>query len=144
MTAEDDLFQTRKRRRKSELWASFFLVIIAVLASRGAYEYFGAGLHTRPPMPEGAFSISFKSGLRAVVVDVPDVRPERKYLGAPFDVPTWYEDSWSFCAAPTPDELAEAENQDLDPGMRLEAMCKIDLGDGEQIVRGALLSIPDV
>jgi hypothetical protein len=80
-----------------------WIISAAVIVVVGfiAYDYFRAGFHTRPEMPEGAFSLSYKNGLRAIMVGVPDVRPERKYLGVPFQVQPWYEKSWSFCSAPS-------------------------------------------
>jgi hypothetical protein len=75
------------------------------------------------------------------MVGVPDVRPERKYLGMPFAVPSWYEDAWSFCSAPSPDE--KAKSQDLGPGSRLEAICRIKV-DQQEVLRGAIYSVPDL
>jgi hypothetical protein len=104
-----------------------------------AYDYFKGGFHTRPPMPEGAFSLSYHNGLRAIVVGRPDLRRERKYLGVPVEVPSWYRDVWSFCTAPTAKERAAAPN--MGPGARLEAVCRIDV-DGQQLIRGAIYSVP--
>ena len=117
------------------------IIIAALIVGAGyvAYDYFGGGFHTRPPMPEGAFSLSFKNGLRAILVGVPDERAERKYLGVPVEVPSWYEHAWSFCTAPSADEKAKSEN--LGPGSRLEAICRIK-ADQDEIVRGAIYSVP--
>jgi hypothetical protein len=92
------------------------IVWAGVIAAAGyvAYDYYRAGLHTRPEMPEGAFSLSYKSGLRAIMVGVPDMRSERTYLGLPFEVPSWYADAWSLCTAPSDAEKSQAK--DLGPG----------------------------
>lgn len=120
-----------------------WIIGVAVLVGVGlvGYDYFKGGFHTRPEMPEGAFSLSYKSGLRAIVVGMPDMRPERKYLGIPFKVPSWYEAAWSFCSAPSPDE--KAKSQDLGPGSRLEAICRIKTDDTE-VLMGAIYSVPNL
>lgn len=110
----------------------------------GVYDYRMAGLHTRPDMPPGAFSISYNSGLRAILVDVPDERETRRYFGLPADVPFYIEDAWTFCSPPEGDEIAEAERwlaEADQPGMRVEAICKIDV-DGETVIRGIITTVP--
>lgn len=52
-------------------------VAIIAYSGYGAYDFYRAGLHTRPEMPDGAFSISYKNGLCAILVNVPDERPTR-------------------------------------------------------------------
>lgn len=114
------------------------------LVGWGVYDYRMAGLHTRPDMPPGAFSISYKSGLRAILVDVPDERETRRYLGYPADVPFYIEDAWTFCSPPEGDEVAEAERwlaEGDQPGMRVEAICRIDV-DGETVIRGIITTVP--
>jgi len=64
----------------------------------GAFEYYQAGLHTRPKMPDGAFSISYKNGLRAILVNVPNEQKSRRYFGFPMDVPYYLVDAWSYCS----------------------------------------------
>jgi hypothetical protein len=119
------------------------LVVGAGLFAFVAYDYYRAGFHTRPEMPEGAFSLSYKNGLRAIVVGVPDMRPQRKYLGVPYDVPHWYEHAWSFCSAQKPDEKKALSSQNLGPGSRLEAVCRIKV-DETEILRGAIYSVPNL
>lgn len=55
-------------------------IAIAVLGyvAYGVWDYYRAGYFTRPNMPEGAFSISYKSGLRAILVNV---ETSRKAVG---------------------------------------------------------------
>ena len=117
-------------------------VLLLLLGAYAAYLYFAGGYHTRPELPTGAFSASFKSGLRAIMIDLPDERTTRRYLGVPFDVPFWAEDAWSSCSRPTKQEtsriLAEV---DIGPGSRLEAICKIQ-ADDTTIIRGAVISVP--
>jgi hypothetical protein len=117
-------------------------LVTALLAGAGwvAYDYYRAGLHTLPPIPDGAFWLSYKNGLRAIILDRPDHRPERKYLGVPVEVPGWYRDVWSFCTEPNAKERAAAPI--MGPGARLEAVCRIEVEKGKHIVRGMIFSVP--
>jgi hypothetical protein len=104
-------------------------IIYAVVILGGgylAYDYYRTGLHTRPELPEGAFSLSYPSGFRAIMVGVPNMKHERRYLGVDFEVPRWFQKAWSFCSVPSTAERAKAEN--LGPGSRLEAICRIKGG----------------
>jgi hypothetical protein len=124
------------------MWKQLIIsAAVIVGVAYAANDVYKAGLLTRPEMPEGAFSVSFKNGLRAIVVGVPDVRPERKYLGMPFEVPSWYEGAWSFCSVPSRDE--KTKSQDLGPGSRLEAICRIKV-DQKELLRGAIYSVPNL
>lgn len=111
----------------------------------GVVDYFRAGYHTRPAMPEGAWSLSFKSGLRGIVVDVSE-DDSRRYLGVPMDVPFYLKDSWSWCYPPKDGEIAQAQafiaERDW-PGQRFEAVCKVSVEDTE-VVRGLIISVPRV
>lgn len=124
-----------------------WLFVIAVVAFGGywAYWYFVPGYHTRPAMPEGAFSVSFPSGFRGIVLDLPE-DPTRRYLGTSLEVPSYLKETWSWCRPPTIDERPEVkkfmESRDL-PGARFEAICKITL-DGDVVTRGLLISVPRV
>lgn len=124
-----------------------WLFIIGVLAIGGyaAYEYYAAGYHTRPEVPEGAFSVSYPSGLRGVVLDLPEDKT-RRYLGMPLKVPSYLEKTWSLCRPPLREEAPEVlqfmESRDL-PGARFEAICEIEL-DGDVVTRGVLISVPRV
>ena len=107
-----------------------------------AYDYYRAGLHTRPRMPEGAFSLSFKSGLKAIMVELPDARSTRRYLGYPFEVPFYLEEAWSFCTSPTEEDSAAFKREHPDrPGERLEANCSVEV-DGENVKRGFVVTVP--
>jgi hypothetical protein len=71
-------------------------VVFAVFIAGGsyvAYDTYRAGYFTRPQMPEGAFSLSYKNGLRAILVDVQDDKVTRRYLGFPADVPFYLKDA---------------------------------------------------
>ncbi len=120
------------------------LVAVACFVGYGIYDYFRAGLHTRPEMPQGAFSISFKTGFRAILVDVPNERDTRRYFGYPAEVPFYLEDAWSICSPPTSDEEPEAvafmEAQDF-PGARFEVVCRIQVDD-ETVIRGVITTVP--
>lgn len=124
------------------------LLLIALIGWAGyaAYHYYRGGFHTLPDMPEGAFPLSFTNGLRAVMLDVPDERQTRRYLGLAAEVPFYLEDVWSFCHPPTEELQAEAasfiEERDM-PGERFEALCTIDV-DGEEVTRGIVTSVPDL
>ena len=92
-------------------------------------------------MPDGAWSIVSKSGTRAIVVDIPDERPERKYYLLPTaEIPEWFKDAWSFCKQAT-DEQKELNPPDR--GMRLEGFCSIN-ADGEIIYTAVLHSAPNL
>ncbi len=112
----------------------------------GVYDYYMAGLHTRPEMPPGAFSVSYKNGLRGILVDLPDEKATRRYLGVPMEVPFYLEESWSWCKAPTQEESARAEPFMAErnwPGRRLEAVCKITV-EGQEVIRGLIVTVPRV
>lgn len=120
------------------------LLGVAGFVGWGVYDYRKAGLHTRPEMPRGAFSLSFKNGLRAIVVEVPDERETRRYFGYPADVPFYIADAWAFCSPPDENEVAEADRwlaQGNQPGMSFEAICRTDV-DGENVIRGFITSVP--
>jgi hypothetical protein len=110
----------------------------------GAYDYFRAGLHTRPEMPDGAFSISYANGLRAILTGVPNEEEARRYFGFPQEVPHYLEDAWSICAPPEGDEIAMAskfvEDRNM-PGERFEVVCKVT-ADEDVVVRGVITSVP--
>jgi hypothetical protein len=110
----------------------------------GAYDFYRAGLHTRPEIPEGAFSISYANGLRAIITGVGDEDEARRYFGFPQDVPHYLEDAWSICAPPDGDDVAMAEKflEDRNmPGERFEVVCKI-AADDDVVLRGVITSVP--
>lgn len=121
-------------------------MIIAIVAYGGyaAYDFYRAGLHTRPEMPDGAFSISYKNGLRAILVDVADERPTRRYFGMPLEVPFYLKNAWSFCHPPAGKEVEYAAafiKERALPGERFEAICRIQV-DNETVDRGVITSVP--
>jgi hypothetical protein len=128
------------------------------------YDYRRLGLFSMPDLPQGAYFVSFDNGLRGVVLnaDVPETSAgdgpkflrslsvenrERKYLGLPSDVPSWFADAWSICQAPTEQEkvrITESLPDDLRRSLgnaRFEAVCQIDV-DGEPLMRGLIFSVP--
>lgn len=112
----------------------------------GGYIYYANGYHTRPALPEGAFSFSFKSGFRAIALDIPEERATRRYFGVPADVPDTAQDAWSWCKRPTAEEKEEVLEEilkevDLGPGARLDAICTVT-DDGRKIRRGVIFSAP--
>ena len=126
-------------------WAGRIL-FVAVIAWCGlaAYDYYRKGYHTRPDMPPGAFSISYKNGLRAILVDLPNEQGSRRYFGFPYEVPFFLEEVWSFCTPPSDEEAVQLadviESRDW-PGERVEAVCKIEV-DKEIVVRGYITTVP--
>lgn len=128
-------------------WIIWVVVLSAGgYAAYGAYDFYMAGHHTRPEMPEGAFSLSYKNGLRGIMVGLPDDRSTRRYLGVPIEVPFYLEDAWSWCSAPTKEESTSAAPfmaQRSWPGQKLEAVCKITVED-EEVIRGLILTVPKV
>ena len=117
-------------------------ILLLSFGAFAAYVYFAGGYHTRPVLPAGAFSISFKSGLRAILLDIPDERGTRRYFGVAFDVPFWAEDAWSSCSQPTKQEASRVLSEvDLGEGSRLDAVCTIQ-ADDTTITRGAVFSAP--
>jgi len=122
------------------------IIVTAIVAGAAylAYYEYRAGYFTRPPMPEGAFSLSYPSGFRAIMVDVPNERETRRYLGLPSEVPFYLSDAWSFCYPPSKEEqeqVAVTLKERNRPGERAEAVCKIKV-DGNPIVRGVVTSVP--
>lgn len=136
--------------------------IVAYLAY-WAYEQYRAGIFDLPPLPDGAYTLSFESGFRAIVVDA-DVpagalydgprylrslsiaNRDRRYLGVPFEVEVWFEDAWSWCKKPNENDLArlKASPDELRKSVenaRFEAVCQIDV-DGKQVERGLIFSVP--
>ncbi|MCQ1770877.1 hypothetical protein NOI24_06185 [Neorhizobium galegae] len=122
------------------------LFFIALILGAGyvAYDGYRAGLFNRPEMPEGAFSISFKQGLRAILVDVPNEKKTRRYFGYSMKVPFYLEDAWSFCSPPVAEEnnqVAAFMKEREWPGERFEGVCKIKV-DNDLVVRGLITSVP--
>ena len=125
-----------------------WIVLIIILGGGGyvAYDSYMAGHHTRPDMPEGAFSVSYKSGLRGIVVDVPDEKATRRYLGVTMEVPFYLENTWSWCYPATEEDSAKVAHFMAErdwPGQRFEAVCKITV-EGKEILRGLIISVPRV
>jgi hypothetical protein len=145
------------------------LVVLGVVGYGGyeAYLLHKGGYFDLPVVPYGAYTVSFKSGLRGIVLDaevsndaladshkifrrLSDANPDRRYLGIPMDVPYWFEDVWSTCIKPSEDELqyieaslSDAEKQKL-IGARLDAFCYIETDGKKRIARGLIYSVPNL
>ncbi|MCW8842178.1 MAG: hypothetical protein OQK00_02060 [Rhodobacteraceae bacterium] len=139
----------------------FVGVAIVGYAGFSTYTSYRAGFFSLPDLQPGEYAISFNNGLRAIVVDpelsddasrtssrfLSYVNPDRKYLGVPYEVPSWFEDAWSYCEKPTGAETNAILNtmpEDMRrefTGARIEGICTID-ADGEKIPRGLLFSVP--
>jgi len=141
------------------------LVLIAVIGYLGYFGYlsYRNGYFNLPEFSETSYTIAFKNGFRAILVD-PEVsnslegyprffrrltgaNPDRRYFGLPLDVPSWFKNTWSFCHPPTDEERAVIERDMPDEvkrgviGGRLDAVCKID-ADGGSVWRGLIYSVP--
>ena len=126
------------------------LIIAAIVAAGGyvAYDSYRAGYFTRPDMPDGAFSLSYKNGMRAILVGVSNEKETRRYLGFPAQVPFYLEEAWSFCSPPDVKEgevvsaFLKGRGQGEEwPGERIEAICKIKV-DNQDVIRGIVTSVP--
>ena len=143
------------------------LVVLGVVGYCGyaAYDLDRGGYFDLPELPAGAYTASFKNGLRGIILDVDvsnrkiadrhpvfrrifDANPERKYLGIPMDVAPWFEDAWSTCIAPTEEIHTYVDSQMPEEwkvqlqGARLDAFCYIDVDDQKRIIRGVIYSVP--
>lgn len=149
---------------KMKRWAvRIILVVVLGFACFWVYASYRQGLFSLPDLPDGAYTLSFENGLRAIVLDAEvknlsrDNAPkflrslslanrDRRYLGVPSDVQPWFKDAWSWCKAPTAEEIAELERTPDDfkrsvENARFEAICRIDV-DGTDLVRGLIFSVP--
>ena len=130
----------------------------------GVYGYHRAGYFDLPDTPDNAYTITFKNGFRAIVVD-PEVsvtwnagnpdsfrrlataNPDRRYLGLPSEVPSWFENRWSTCQAVTDaDELQIRASLPANVAAqirtaRFDAACYIET-DNERVPRGLIFSVP--
>lgn len=149
-------------------WVSKIIVLGVVgYVGVGAYGLYKGGYFDLPEVPDGAYPISFKSGLRGIVLDaeVSEARyanmpaffrrlsyanPDRRYFGMPYDVSPWFEDAWSTCIAPTEVEREQISASMPDEtkrkmvGARLDALCYIEADGGQRIARGLIYSVPDL
>lgn len=143
----------------------FRIIVIGILgyAAYVAYHLHRAGYLSLPDIPDGAYTLSFPSGLRAIVLDadVSDTtwtdapeyfrslsraNPDRKHLGVPLDVQPWFKEAWSWCKSPTQQEKAYLEQMPDDfqrsvENARFEAVCRFDV-DGTEVLRGLIFSVP--
>lgn len=142
------------------------LVLIGLLGFTGAslYSFHRAGYFSLPDVPDGALLVSFKNGLRGMVVGIEVDDPNlaespaifrrlsqsdrtRRFIGYPAEVPVWFEDAWSTCTPPTDTERAELyrsfseEVKRSVQGARFDAICRLDV-DGQMMVRGVIFSVP--
>jgi hypothetical protein len=79
--------------------------------------------------------------------------PDRRYIGVPLDVASWFEDTWSTCSKPSDEEKEQISvmmtempewkdiRQDL-TGARFDAVCYIEVDGKERIARGLVYSVP--
>ncbi|MBP9182561.1 MAG: hypothetical protein KBF78_05465 [Fuscovulum sp.] len=149
------------------MWKWFKRALVALLlcwVGMGIYQHNRGGYFSLPDLPDDAYPISFKSGLRAILVD-PEVttdiyrdswkharrltlaNTERRYFALMTKVPFWMEDAWSFCYPATEAEkqaILDSLPSDQRPTYaqaRLEGVCIVE-ADGQRTVRGAVFSAP--
>lgn len=126
-------------------WITRGLVLaVACYGGYALWDYYRGGFFSRPDMPEGAFSISYTNGLRAILVDIPDEQSTRRYFGFPQDVPHYLRDAWATCSPPTEEERPNAQKFIADrnmPGERFEAVCRLQV-DNDLVIRGLITSVP--
>ncbi|MBL1434959.1 MAG: hypothetical protein COB08_001995 [Rhodobacteraceae bacterium] len=125
------------------MWKKLIAIVVISGAGYAGYDYYKGGFFSRPPMPEGAFSLSYVGGFRGILVGIDDERTSRKYFAIPRnDVPKWFLESWSTCVPPSEARAQEIfESINIERGSRLDAICSID-ADGEIIERGLIISVP--
>jgi hypothetical protein len=147
-------------------WFSKLLLIGVVgYAGYSAYDMHRGGYFSLPDLPDGAYPISFKSGFRAVAYDVEVTDDQfastskyfrrltmasrdRRFIGIPSDVPSWFEDTWSTCHRGTDEEreyilgtLPEDMKREM-VGARLDAICFIEVEGERPFLRGLIYSVP--
>lgn len=145
-------------------WIPRIIVLVLVgFAGFWAYDVHRSGLLSLPDIPDGAYTLSYANGFRAIILDadIPDrtgddspkyfrslavANRSRKYLGLPFEVPPWFIDAWSWCKPPTSEESAYLAQMSADfkrtfENARFEAVCRLDV-DGAEVVRGLIFSVP--
>ena len=120
-------------------------IIVAGYVGYETYKMHRAGYFDMPELGHNDFFLSFKSGFRGVLRDIPDERPARRYLAyRASNVPEWFQETWSECRRPVEEEQAAFEQHvDVGPGGRLEAICEID-AEGDIFVRGWFTSVPNL
>jgi hypothetical protein len=144
------------------------VLFVLIIGSIGfsVFNSYRSGHFNLPDIPDGAYTVSFKNGLRGIVVDVDPATLERtdgfnpyrrltiadvdrRYLGMPLEVPNWLSDAWSECAAPT-DEEREGFQANFTPqikrdlqGARFDYVCRFEI-EQETIYRGLVFSVPDL
>lgn len=142
-------------------------LVAVLLVGYSVYDGYKAGYFNLPDMPEGAYQISFASGLRGIILEaevsdasvgdypkwmrrLSQANPERRYLGLPFDVPEWFVGAWSYCQSPNQEEKAELARtlpQDMQidlTGARFDFICRLNLDSDEQLLTGLIFSVPQL
>lgn len=139
-----------------------FIAVISVLGY-ATYDSYRGGFFNLPEISDTSYPISFKSGLRAILVDPevshpsPNTRPffrrlhiadpDRRYFGIRLDAPIWLRDVWSFCVRPTDEEFTyftdtmPQETARKLAGMRFDAVCTVE-ADGKKYANGLIFSAP--
>lgn len=139
------------------------IVVIVAYAAFYTFSTYRAGYFSLPDLPDGAFTLSYKNGFRAIILEAEVDNPSmgnapkflrnlsianrsRKYLSVPYEVQPWFRDAWSWCSPPTPLEISSIDAMPDDfrrsvENARFEAVCKIEV-DGKSIVRGLIFSVP--
>lgn len=142
------------------------LILLGFIGSLGlgTYDMYRGGFFSLPDLPDRAYPISFSSGLRGILYDMDAsdktyenglkwfrrlsyANPDRKYIGVPAEVPSWFKDLWSTCEAPTNESQAFVEQSMSEEvksrmiGAHLDAVCYIPTEDKKKLVRGLIYSV---
>lgn len=145
----------------------FRLILIGLIGSFAyvAIEGYQKGYFSIPDIPEGAYVISMRGGMRGIVLDANVAvsydsnskffrrlnlaNPDRGYISVPSEVAPWFEDVWSTCVSPTEEErdgfpksFPEKLSRKLSHA-RFDAVCTFEV-DGEKVLRGLLYSVPKI
>jgi hypothetical protein len=139
------------------------LLSLGIVVTYATYDFYRGGLFSIPDLPHGAYPISFKSGLHAILLDaevsdssmadtskyfrsLTQANKNRKYLGVAFDIQPWFKEMWSWCKAPTQREMSDYKRMPADfrkqfDDTKFEATCRIRVDDKE-VASGLIFSVP--
>jgi len=122
------------------------LTVTVLFIGIATYDYFKLGYHTLPNnTPENSFPLRFENGIRAILVGIDDVEPEREYIAVAMkNIPSYFSDSWAFCKRPDDGAIKKINSSfPPGPGMKFEAVCELD-ADGQIIPTAYIYSIPAI
>ena len=129
------------------MWKRWIAALIMTGIGYSFYEFYTGPYYSAPSINDDDFLLAFDGevGLRGVMRGFGDRDETRRYMSyGGTDVPIWYQDTWSNCRRPSPDETAAFERAvNMGPGGRHEAVCEIN-ADDDIFVRGWIISVPNL